>query len=141
MVRASACHAEGCGFKPRRSRHFKGPVHWTGPFGMGIWHTRFMFSRVTEAEASTSVILPVWVRDFADIMRDEVRILRLRFHGGWYIRRNTLPALRLWRGNRNYKARRAVLMLSNWLERPECNSGRLRVQAPSLPPEMIGGYP
>jgi hypothetical protein len=26
LVRASACHAEGCGFEPRRSRHFFLPV-------------------------------------------------------------------------------------------------------------------
>ena len=95
MVRAPACHAGGCGFKPRRSRHLKGLVHWTGPFRMGIWHTRFTSSRVTETEASTLVTRLVSAKDFADIMKGEVHIPKLRSPGGWYIRRNTLPALKL----------------------------------------------
>jgi hypothetical protein len=38
--------------------------------------------------------LPIWRRDFAGIMKDEALIAKLRFHGGWYIRRNITPGLK-----------------------------------------------
>ena len=41
-----------------------------------------MSSRVTGTVAFTSGTLPVWARDFADIMKDEVHIRKLRFDGG-----------------------------------------------------------
>jgi hypothetical protein len=54
---------------------------------------------VTETEAFTSVILPVWKRDFVGITKDEAHIPKLRFHGGWYIRRNVSRGLKSWREN------------------------------------------
>jgi hypothetical protein len=54
---------------------------------------------VTETEAFTSVILPVWRRDFVGITKDEAHILKLRFHGRWYIRRNVSCGLKPWREN------------------------------------------
>jgi hypothetical protein len=52
---------------------------------------------VTETEAFTSVILPVWRRDFVGIMKDEAHIPKLRFRGGWYVRRNISHGLKPWR--------------------------------------------
>ena len=58
LVRAPACHVGGCGFKPRRSRHFKSPVHWTGLLCINVWDTQSTFSRATETVVFTSAILP-----------------------------------------------------------------------------------
>jgi len=49
---------------------------------IGVWHIRFISSRVTEMVAFTLVTLPVWVRDFVAITKGEARTPKLRFHGG-----------------------------------------------------------
>jgi len=38
-------------------------------------------------------------RDFVGITKDEAHIPKLRFHGGWYIRRNVSRGLKPWREN------------------------------------------
>src|SRR4030042_4899122 len=78
LVRAPACHVGGCGFKPRRSRHFKSPVHWTGLLCINVWDTQSTFSRVTEMVVITSAILPVWRRGYAGIMKGGALIAGLR---------------------------------------------------------------
>ena len=88
MVRAPACHAGGCGFKPRRSRQKKSPVQRTGLFYLSIWHACSISFRVTGMAVFTSVTLRVWLRDYAGITKGEADIPELRFHGAWFIRRN-----------------------------------------------------
>ncbi len=88
MVRAPACHAGGCGFKPRRSRQKKSPVRGTGLFYMSIWRTWSISFRVTGMAVFISVTLHAWQRDCAGIMKGEVGTAEPRFHGAWYIRRN-----------------------------------------------------
>ena len=81
LVRAPACHVGGCGFDPRRSRHFKSPVQWTGLLCINVWDTQSTFSRATETVVFTSAILPVWTRGYAGIMKDGALIAGLRLPG------------------------------------------------------------
>jgi hypothetical protein len=48
-------------------------------------------------EVFTSVILAVWRRDFVGITKDGARIAKLKFHGGWYVRRNISHGHKPWR--------------------------------------------